>query len=133
MNQEKPSNASKPQLSDKAKLALGLGLVVVISVIGTVFISNNVNRSAVETMRDIGMASDACEERINDEFEATVISKSYDDISSRYELEKRQYVVYYRVTSRDATEEIDTIKTQLAKCIIEERRGYITSFEVIDT
>lgn len=123
---------TEPRFSNKMKLIVGLVVIALSSSAVTFLISKGVGSNKVTTARDIGMASDSCEERISDEFEDTLINQHYDDISSRYEPAKRQYIVYYRVTSSTIVDELPTVKTQLAKCVIWERLGYVSSFEVID-
>lgn len=106
--------------------------IVVTAVASTVIISKTVFGPTITTTRDIGMASDVCEERIVKDYKKTLINKSYDDISSRYEPSNNQYIVYYRITLRTVTDDTSAITTHLAKCIVWEKLGYVSSFEVID-
>lgn len=131
MTPTKSPHAIKKKYSDKIKLTVGVIVIVAIAITSTILISNNINHPKVTKVRDIGMASDACEERIIEEFEDTLINKNYDDMSSRYEPSKKQYVIYYRVTTRDIEDDLPIIKSQLAKCVILERKGYVTIFEIL--
>lgn len=119
-------------ISNKIKLISVLIFIVVTAVTSAVIVSKTAFGPTITTTRDIGMASDVCEDRIISEYKKTLINKNYDDISSRYEPNNKQYIVYYRITLRSLVDDIPTVTAHLAKCIVWEKLGYVSSFEVID-
>ena len=82
--------------------------------------------------RDINDATYDCEDKIDAKFKKRLVSKYYDEISSRYEANKNQYVIYYRVSARDIEGEYPMVTDYMAKCIVWEKLGYVSDFQVFD-
>lgn len=83
--------------------------------------------------RSINDASYDCEHKINERFGSRLISKYYDQFSSRYDADEHQYIIYYRVSAekRDRNN-IPSIHNYMAKCIVWEKLGYVSTFQVFD-
>ena len=80
--------------------------------------------------RSIGEAADSCEKEIIDHFDDRLVTKYYDQISSRYEAERKQYIVYYRVSHAELINDMPTIEYSMAKCVVWESLGYVSEFRV---
>jgi hypothetical protein len=48
---------------------------------------------------NIDTAANSCEDRITNEFGKELLHKSYDHGSSRYEENRRRYVIWYRIST----------------------------------
>ncbi|MGK0442151.1 MAG: hypothetical protein ACJA0N_001958 [Pseudohongiellaceae bacterium] len=103
-------------------LAISLAITVVL------FGPKEVKKSFMA--RSIGDAADSCEEEIIDYFDDRLISKYYDEISSRHEPHRKQYTVYYRVSHAETVDELPTVEHSMAKCVIWESLGYVSEFRV---
>ena len=83
--------------------------------------------------RSINDASYDCEDKIKSRFGADLVSSQFDQYSSRYVADDHQYLIYYRVTTR---EELDngalTTRDSTVKCTVWERLGYVSDFQVFN-
>ena len=82
-------------------------------------------------VRSIGEAADSCEQAVTDNYSGRLISKHFDEISSRYEPNYKQYIVFYRISYTAMEDALPTVKSAIAKCIVWERLGYVSDFSVI--
>jgi hypothetical protein len=80
--------------------------------------------------RSINDASYDCEAKIVSKYGSELASKSFDNISSRYETNKRQYIIYYRISVKESDEGFTVVNDYMAKCIVWERLGYVSEFRV---
>ena len=80
--------------------------------------------------RDIDSAADSCEESISSYFGERMVSKRYDELSSRYNAQRRLYLIYYRVYSKEVEDDVPEVIEYLAKCTVWETLGYVSDFEV---
>jgi hypothetical protein len=123
---------NKPQLS---KLILMISALVIISIVVTMvslYLNYRGNQGpAAFFARDINDASYDCEDKINGRFKEQLVSKYYDEISSRYDAKTHQYVIYYRVSAREVENGLPSIKDFMAKCIVWEKLGYVSDFQII--
>ena len=78
--------------------------------------------------RSIGEAADSCEEKINSEYGKTLISKYYDQISSRYEPDFKQYIIYYRISHSTTVDNLPTVQNMMVKCVVWQSLGYVSDF-----
>lgn len=81
--------------------------------------------------RSINDASYDCEDKIDSKFDEDLVSKYYDEISSRYEAKRRQYVIYYRVSAYTEQDGVRVVEDYMAKCIVWERVGYVSDFQIL--
>lgn len=81
--------------------------------------------------RSINDASYDCEDKIDSQFDDDLVSKYYDEISSRYEPKRRQYVIYYRVSAYVEEDDVRVVEDFMAKCIVWERVGYVSDFQIL--
>lgn len=109
-------------------IVLLLILSVCIGVTITFFGPKDIKKSFFA--RSIGDAADSCEEEINDHFGSKLVSKNYDQMSSRYEAARKQYIVYYRISHAEQVDGIPTIEYSMAKCAVWESLGYVSEFRV---
>ena len=103
-----------------------LSAAVVITVI--VFGPKNIEKKFFA--RSIGGAADSCEEKINDYFGDRLVSKYYDEISSRHDSSRKQYTIYYRISHSTSTDGRPGIENSMAKCVVWESLGYVSDFRV---
>jgi hypothetical protein len=82
--------------------------------------------------RSINDASYDCEAKIDKRFKSELTSKSFDNLSSRYEPLKRQYLIYYRIGVREKIDDYYVNTDRMAKCIVWERLGYVSDFRILD-
>lgn len=83
--------------------------------------------------RSINDASYDCEVKIGRHFKSELISKSFDGLSSRYDEQNRQYLIYYNVGIRERVEDgYYVYSDRMVKCIVWERFGYVSDFQVMD-
>lgn len=82
--------------------------------------------------RDINDAAYDCEDKIRLQFGKNLINSNFDQISSRYESSKRQYIVYYDLTVAEFVDDLPAVTEKLAKCVVWERLGYVSSYTLID-
>ena len=83
-------------------------------------------------VRSINDASYDCEAKIINKYDDDLVSKSFDNISSRYEADRRQYVIYYRISIKERDEDFTVVSDYMAKCIVWERLGYVSDFRVFE-
>ncbi|MBN4055115.1 hypothetical protein JYU12_00065 [bacterium AH-315-K03] len=77
-------------------------------------------------------ASYDCEDKINKRLKSRLISKHFDNFSSRYDVQKRQYLIFYRLSIRESTDNYSAITERIAKCIVWERLGYVSDFRIME-
>lgn len=82
--------------------------------------------------RSINDATYNCEDRINDRFKDDLISKNFDNLSSRYNADNRQYAIFYRITVREHKRDFSILKDYMVKCTVWETLGYVSEFTVFD-
>lgn len=122
----------KPTKGQKTFIVLILiALFFALAIIAT-YISYTVTRAEKVAFfsRDIGSASDSCEDNIKDHFGENLVSAIYDEMSSAYKPQQRRYLIYFRVTAQYTEENIPTIEEWLAKCVVWETLGYVSDFEI---
>ncbi len=107
-------------------------LIIAVIVMATLAIKAKSANKVAFFARSINDASYDCEDKITSKYDDDLISKYYDNFSSRHEVEKRQYIIYYRISVREEIEDRPTIKDYLAKCIVWERIGYVSDFSILD-
>ena len=109
-----------------------LALVMITSAVVYFTYGNNKQPTAFFA-RSINDASYDCEDKISARFDDRLISKYYDQFSSRYEADQHQYVIYYRVSIKEQDRDnITTVKDYMAKCIVWEKLGFVSDFMVFD-
>lgn len=106
-------------------LALGCSISILIF-----FSARNNDRSDAFFARSINDAAYDCEDKIKDRFEEQLLSKHYDQYSSRYDADDSQYIIYYRVSVREEEDNIPVTADYMAKCVVWERLGYVSEFRV---
>lgn len=79
--------------------------------------------------RSLGDAANSCEEEIHSHFKKRIINISYDNMSSRYVPEFKQYIVYYRVNHTETVDDLPTVTETMVKCIVWESLGYVSNFD----
>ncbi len=110
-----------------------LGFVLLLAATtALLFFTFNDNKKQAFYARDINDASYDCEDKIKKRYEEELVSISFDNLSSRYEEEKNQYLIYYRISIREEMGNITTVNDYLAKCIVWERLGYVSDFRIIE-
>ncbi len=124
------------KLSRKTRAYIMLAMFVVLSMaaISLTYTTYSVATGKISfTVRDIGEASDSCEQELTDLYGNNILSKSYDHGSSRYDQRLRRYKVWYRFTLRSPTEQgTMVIEDKMIVCEIREFLGYVSSFQVYD-
>ena len=84
-------------------------------------------------VRNITEASDSCEAELDSQYGDTIISKSYDHSSSRYDERIRKYFIYYRFTTRTEDDDgIMVIEDKMISCEIREFLGYVSATQTFD-
>ena len=106
-------------------------LLILVTLITLALATGAADKLTAFNARSIGDASYDCEDKIHKRFEEDLISKYFDNFSSRYEPEKRQYVVYYRVSVNVDKGSYTEVTDMMAKCIVWERLGYVSDFQII--
>lgn len=108
-------------------------IVIIISIMTALYINTEKQQQPTAFFaRSINDASYDCEAKIDKKFDGRLINKHYDAISSRYEADRHQYIIYYRISIRETEDEVPAIKDYLAKCIVWEKLGYVSEFQIID-
>ena len=82
--------------------------------------------------RSISDATYNCEDRIIGRYEEDLISKQFDNLSSRYNANSRQYAIFYRITVREHKRDFSILKDYMVKCVVWETLGYVSEFSVFD-
>lgn len=113
-------------------IILGIALLVLALLMTVVLLSlGSYKQPTAFFARSINDASYDCEDKINSEFDDDLVSKYYDEISSRYEAKRRQYVIYYRVSAYAEQDGVRVVEDYMAKCIVWERVGYVSDFQIL--
>ena len=118
----------------KLIISISLVLVIIITVVVT-YLTYSLSMGSGQKAfyaRSMDDASYDCEAKIIDRFDERLINKHFDQYSSRYDANKRQYLIYYRVTASDNGEDVPTLKEHMVKCVVWERLGYVSDFSVFD-
>lgn len=113
-------------------IAVVLLLLISIGLIITVILLEKADAPVAFYARDINDASYDCEDKINRYYEEDLVSKVYDDYSSRYEADKRQYIIFYRVSVNTEMDGYPTVVDYMIKCVVWERLGYVSDFQVLN-
>lgn len=113
----------------KATLLVLLALGCSISIL-VYFSVRVIDRPDAFFARSINDAAYDCEDKIKDRFEEQLLSKHYDQYSSRYDADDHQYLIYYRVSVREEDENVPITTDYMAKCVVWERFGYVSEFRV---
>lgn len=120
--------------SGNTKKTLVTGTIVLIAVVGAMmalYFSYGINKGPdIFFARSINDAAYDCENKIANRFEDDLISKTYDQISSRYEPDRHQYIIYYNISVRSIEDDVTIINDYLSKCIVWEKLGYVSDFQV---
>ncbi len=80
--------------------------------------------------RSMDDATVDCENKIIDQYDDDIISKYFDQFSSRYDADRRQYIIYYRVHVKEIKDDLPVVNEYMAKCIVWERLGYVSDFSI---
>ena len=108
-----------------------VGIATLLIVVVLLFVSSRQTEQVAFFARDINDASYDCEDKIASKFGRRLINKYYDDLSSRYQANDKQYLIYYRVSVKD-DEQLPTTSDYMVKCVVWEKLGYVSDFEVFD-
>lgn len=109
-----------------------IGLVAVLSVIIFSVTAFQPKTQSSFFARSINDASYDCESKIEKKYGTKLVSKYFDNHSSRYEADRRQYLIYYRITVHELDQKIPTNNDYMAKCTVWERLGYVSEFRVYE-
>lgn len=123
-----PLRANMGGKSTLLALAIILVLCATVAITVVLFGPKEIQKSFLA--RSIGDAADSCEEKINDHFGERLVSKYYDEISSRHETERKHYTVYYRVSHKTMVDDLPSIEYSMVKCVVWESLGYVSDFRV---
>lgn len=104
-------------------LALGCSIFVLVY-----FSMRSDTRPDAFFARSINDAAYDCEDKIDARFEEQLLSKYYDQFSSRYDADDNQYIIYYRLSVREEQDNIPITTEYMAKCVVWERLGYVSEF-----
>lgn len=132
---EKPasSNNSKKQKKKTYLMLLVFLAASITAMVVTFSIYYVSNKKVAFNVPDVDTAANSCEQEVKDAFGKELLHKSYDHGSSRYEENRRRYVIWYRLTIRRLDSEgIAVVQDKMAKCEVWEFLGYVSSFEVYD-
>ena len=124
-------NNLKPERRFNAPILVSITLLLVLVAIAIYF---NTAKTAPTAFfaRSIDDASYDCEKKINDKFGNKLLSKNYDGLSSRFNSQKHQYLIFYRISVQEIVDNYPTIKDYLAKCMVWEKIGYVSDFTILD-
>lgn len=128
-----PPTNTKPRTSTKGGstiIAVVIILILSLAIAVTIVLFGPKEIKKTFTARSIGDAANSCEEKVVDYFGDRLVSKYYDEISSRHEVSRKHYTVYYRVSHKEMVDDIPTIEDSMAKCIVWESLGYVSEFRV---
>lgn len=115
----------------RALLYSAISLLIVIAIITFLFISSRSANKNAFFVRNLNDATYDCEEKINNQFGPNLLYKSYDNFSSRYQAKDKQYLIYYRISVKDE-QDFSIINDYIVKCIVWEKLGYVSSFEILE-
>lgn len=124
-NKQRPNNMSKP-------LVISALIIIVVIACLSVYFNHTNNLPTAFFARSINDASYDCEDKIDSRFDEDLVSKYYDEVSSRYEANKHRYLIYYRISVRTTEHNLPTIKDYMAKCSVWESLGYVSDFQILD-
>ena len=84
--------------------------------------------------RSINDATYDCEEKINRRFTDKLVHKHFDNLSSRYEADKHQYAIFYRISIEEQkpNQPHSSVNDYMVKCLVWEKLGYVSEFSVFD-
>ncbi|MEE8059618.1 MAG: hypothetical protein V3T17_17570 [Pseudomonadales bacterium] len=117
----------------KSLITSGLIIAFFVGAVGTLYFNFGMpGKQTAFFARSINDASYDCENKIDQKFDEDLVNKYYDGNSSRYDSKQRQYIIYYRVSARYIENDIPMIKDYMAKCIVWERIGYVSDFQIFD-
>jgi len=123
---------SKPK-SEKSLLPIALSLLAIVLLALALLLNNQTDGKAEYFFaRSIDDASYDCEDKIRAQFGKNLINSSYDQISSRYDASKRQYIIYYYLTIAELVDDLPTVRDRMAKCVVWERLGYVSDYTVFE-
>ncbi|ARN75941.1 hypothetical protein [Oceanicoccus sagamiensis] len=114
----------------KVILAISAFIILLAFTTAVLYLTINQKKKTTFFARSINDASYDCEDKITSKYEGDLVSKSFDNISSRYEPDKRQYTIYYRISIKEKDENFSIVNDYMAKCIVWERLGYVSDFRV---
>lgn len=78
--------------------------------------------------RSINDASYDCESKIDSKYDDKLVNKHFDNISSRYEADRHQYIIYYRITVQEIEDDVPQLDDYMVKCVVWEKLGYVSEF-----
>lgn len=107
-------------------------LIIIATSLSLLFLAKTNEDPIGSFIRTVDNASYDCEEEIVSRYGNKLISKSFDNLSSRYQPRDRQYWIYYRISVRESATEYPKIDDYLVKCTIGEHLGEISDFRIID-
>ncbi len=131
MTSKKYDKQKKPNKKSKVLTVSALAIVIIATIVA-VYVHQKSKTQTAFFARSINDASYDCEDKIDSRFDEDLVSKYYDEISSRYEANKHQYVIYYRISVRLTENDLPVIKDYMAKCNVWEKLGYVSDFQVLD-
>ncbi len=114
----------------KVVLAIFAFILLLAATTAILYLTINQKKKTTFFARSINDASYDCEAKINSKYEGDLVNKNFDNISSRYEPDKRQYTIYYRISVKEKQEDYAVVNDYMAKCVVWERLGYVSDFRV---
>jgi hypothetical protein len=120
-------------INGSTKINIILILLVIVATLVAIYYAKNSNPEKKPFYaRSMNDASYDCEDKIISKFKDSLVIKTFDNFSSRYEANKRQYLIYYRISVKEKQDNAPTIKDYMAKCVVWERLGYVSNFSVFE-
>ena len=107
-------------------------LIIIATSLSLLFLAKTNEDPNQSFIRTVDNASYDCEEEIVSRYGTKLISKSFDNLSSRYQPRDRQYWIYYRISVSESATEYPKIDDYLVKCTIGEHLDEISDFRIID-
>ncbi|MEH6557111.1 MAG: hypothetical protein V7459_14205 [Oceanicoccus sp.] len=119
--------------SNRTNIFVGIATSVIVAAsFSLLFLTKTSGEPVTFFARSIDDASYDCEDKIVSKYGNRLISKSFDNLSSRYQREERQYLIYYQISIRESNANYPAIDDHLVKCTVWERLGYVSDFRIID-
>jgi hypothetical protein len=119
-----------------SKLSLGLSLLVIIAATALlIYLTYEPRVGSKEFFaRSINDATYDCEAKINSRFADQLVHKHFDNLSSRYEADKHQYAIFYRISieERKPNQQHTNVNDYMVKCLVWEKLGYVSEFTIFD-
>lgn len=119
--------------TNRTNLFVGLAILIIVAAsFSLLFLTKTMGKRVAFFASSIDDASYDCEEKIVSKYGNRLISKSFDNLSSRYQPEERQYLIYYRISISESNTDYPAIDDHVVKCTVWEKLGYVSDFRIID-